>query len=100
MTDPAQQIHHESVERSGAFFIEREGRRVAELTYRMMGGDAMVDHTWVDPKLRGGGEAGSLVAAAVQWAREEHVKLVPACSYVRAVFDRTPDYADVRKGEA
>ena len=97
MSPPMPDIRHESGERQGAFFIEREGRRVAELTYRMMGADAMLDHTWVDPKLRGGGEGKSLVAAAVDWARQEHVKLVPACSYVRAVFDRTPEYADVRK---
>jgi uncharacterized protein len=97
MSARTQDIQHEGGERRGAFYIEREGRRVAELTYRMMGADAMVDHTWVEPKLRGGGEAGSLVAAAVEWAREEHVKLVPACSYVRAVFDSTPAYADVRK---
>ena len=98
MTDTRQDIRHEGGERHGAFFIEREGRRVAELTYRMMGADAMVDHTWVDPKLRGGGEAKSLVLAAVEWARKEHMKLVPVCSYVRTVFDRTPAYSDVRKG--
>lgn len=90
-------IRHESGERQGAFFIEREGRRIAELTYRMMGADAMVDHTWVDPNLRGRGDAARLVEAVVEWARLEHVKLVPACSYVRAVFARTPEYADVRK---
>jgi hypothetical protein len=98
MTGTRQDIRHEGGERHGAFFIEREGRRVAELTYRMMGADAMVDHTWVDPALRGGGEAKSLVQAAVEWARQEHMKLVPVCSYVRTVFDRTPAYADVRKG--
>ena len=98
MSGETRDIRHEGGERQGAFFIEREGRRVAELTYRMMGADAMVDHTWVDPKLRGGGEARSLVAAAVEWARQEHMKLVPVCSYVRTVFDRTPGYADVRKG--
>lgn len=97
MSARAGDIRHQRGERSGVFFIEREGRRVAELTYRMMGADATVDYTWVDPKLRGGGEAASLVAAAVEWAREEHMKLVPVCSYVRAVFDRTPAYADVRK---
>src|SRR5882672_10641362 len=98
MSAPLHDIRHESGERRGAFFIEREGKRVAELTYRMMGPDAMVDHTWVDPDLRGGGEAKSLVAAVVGWARQEHVKLVLACSYVSSVFDKTPDYADVLKG--
>ncbi len=98
MTAPQHDIRHESDERHGAFFIEKEGRRVAELTYRMTGADATVDHTWVDPGRRAGGEAKSLVAAAVQWAREEHMKLVPLCSYVRSVLDKTPEYADVRKG--
>ena len=98
MSAPRHDILHEGGERHGAFFIEREGKRVAELTYRMMGGDAMVDHTWVDPGSRGGGEARSLVAAVVDWARQEHLKLVPACSYVRSVFDKTPEYGDVRKG--
>ena len=98
MSAPMHDIRHEGGERQGAFFIEREGKRVAELTYRMMGADAMVDHTWVDPDVRGGGEAKSLVAAVVGWARQEHLKLVPACSYVRSVFDKTPEYGDVRKG--
>ena len=30
-------------------------------------------------------------------ARRENRKITPACSYVRAVMDRTPAYADVRK---
>jgi predicted GNAT family acetyltransferase len=97
MSGGAGDIRHESGEGYGAFFIEREGRRIAELTYRMTGADAMVDHTWVDPKLRGRGDAARLVEAVVEWARREHVKLVPACSYVRAVFARKPEYADVRK---
>jgi uncharacterized protein len=97
MSAAADDIRHESGERDGTFYIEREGRRVAQLTYRMAGADAMVDHTWVEPNLRGRGDALRLVDAAVEWARREHVKLVPACSYVRAVFARTPAYADVRK---
>ena len=97
MSAAADDIRHESGERDGTFYIERDGRRIAQLTYRMAGADAMVDHTWVDPSLRGQGDALRLVDAAVEWARREHVKLVPACSYVRAVFARTPAYADVYK---
>ncbi len=99
MTSPPEDaIHHEDDSRRGAFFIEREGRRVAELTYRMLGESALVDHTWVDPKLRGGKLAPLLVQAAVDWARRENRKISPACSYVRMVMDRHPEaYKDVRK---
>jgi predicted GNAT family acetyltransferase len=86
-------IRHED----GRFFIERDGERVAELTYRMDGGDAILDHTFVDPKLRGGTLARDLVDAAVQWARAEERKVVAMCPYVRKVFASTPAYADVSK---
>ncbi len=96
MPDIEDPIRHETGDGRGAFFIERDGRRVAELTYARGDANAIVDHTWVDPALRGGNAARRLVEAVVQWARTERVKLVPTCSYVRRVFDRTPGYADVR----
>ena len=95
---PDDPILHEDGERHGAFFIERDGRRVAELTYRMAGDTAIVDHTWVDPKLRGGRLAPNLVAAVVDWARRGKRQISPACSYVRMVMDRSPEtYRDVRR---
>ena len=98
MTTPQEDaVRHDDGERNGTFFVEREGRRVAELTYRMMGATAVVDHTWVDPNLRGGKLAPRLVDAVVDWARRESRTISPACSYVRMVMDRKPDdYRDVR----
>jgi uncharacterized protein len=90
------EIRHEDDGVRGSFFIERDGKRVAELTYSMAGNAAIVSHTWVEPRLRGGPLAASLVKAAVEWAREGNRKIVPACSYVRSVFARTPAYSDVR----
>jgi len=95
---PQDEIRHDDGERHGMFYVERDGRRVAELTYRMLGDTAVVDHTWVDPKLRGGKLAPGLVAAVVDWARGGSRKISPACSYVRMVMDRHPEaYRDVRK---
>ena len=36
-----------------------------------------------------------LVAAAVAYAREKKVGILPLCPFAKSVFDRTPDYADV-----
>ncbi len=91
-TDP---IQHREREGRGEFFIEREGRRVAELTYSSNGTAMVVGHTWVDPTLRGAKLAPNLVEAVVGHARAEGRKIVPVCSYVRAVFGRSSQYDDV-----
>lgn len=89
-----EQVRHQP----GIFFIERGGKRVAELTYAMVGDSAVVGHTWVEPSQRGGRMAPDLVAAVVDWARAEKHTITPVCSYVRRVMDRAPErYADVRK---
>ncbi|HSW82296.1 MAG TPA: GNAT family N-acetyltransferase, partial [Usitatibacter sp.] len=62
------------------------------------GETVVVDHTWVDPMLRGGALAPGLVQAVVDWARREHRLISPVCSYVKIVMDRSPEtYKDVRK---
>jgi len=81
---------------AGAFILVRDGRRVGELLYAARGpGVVAVNHTEVDDSLRGSGLARQLVEAVVTWARAENVKLVPRCSYVRAVLARTPAWQDV-----
>lgn len=90
-------IQHAQSGGGGEFFIERDGKRVAELTYSVAGRDAVVGHTWVDPKHRGGTLAPRLVTAVVEWARGDDRKIVPMCSYVRSVFTRHAQYADVWK---
>jgi len=82
----------------GAFFIAREGQRLAELTFSATpdGKLVILDHTDVSESLRGQGVARRLVEAAVLWARRTEVKLLPLCPFAKAVFDREPQFADVR----
>jgi predicted GNAT family acetyltransferase len=54
-----------------------------------------LEHTVVEPAFRGRGIAKHLVAHAVDWARENGVKLKPACSFAVAEFAKHPEYADV-----
>jgi uncharacterized protein len=88
-------ISHEQAGHRGAFVIERDGRRLAEMTYTVAGSRVIIDHTDVDEALRGTGAGRKLVEASVQWARAQKVTLLPLCPFARSVFDKTPDYADV-----
>ena len=55
----------------GAFVIDGDGQRLATMTYSLAGDDMIIiDHTEVDPSLRGTGAGQALVAAAVAWARD------------------------------
>jgi uncharacterized protein len=88
-------VEHERKDHRGAFFIAEGGRRLAEMTYSASPTMVIIDHTEVDESLRGTGASGRLVAAAVEWARAEKVKVLPLCPFARHVFDKTPAYADV-----
>jgi predicted GNAT family acetyltransferase len=66
------------------------------MTYTGSPGLAIIDHTEVDESLRGTGASRRLVAAAVAWARQEKLRLLPLCPFAKHVFDTTPEYADVR----
>jgi predicted GNAT family acetyltransferase len=96
MTPENESIQHAESAGRGEFFVEREGKRIAELTYSSSAGaPIVVGHTWVDPRHRGGTLAPRLVDAVVAWAREGDRKIVPACSYVRRVFSRSDKFDDV-----
>lgn len=88
-------IRQEHAGHRGAFFIERNGERLAQMSYTVAGSRVIIDHTDVDDRLRGTGAGKKLVQAAVEWARKENAKLMPLCPFARSVFDKTPAWADV-----
>ena len=89
-------IDHVEHDGGGAFVIERDGRRLAEMTYASdTPGVMVIDHTEVLPELRGEGVAMRLLEAAVQRARSAGMRIEPTCSYARAVLQREPRFADV-----
>jgi predicted GNAT family acetyltransferase len=90
-------IRHEEQGPRHAFFIEREGRRVAEQTLSAApdGKLAIIDHTEVDDSLRGQGIARLLTVNTVEWARKTGVKLISVCPFAKAVFDKDPSLRDV-----
>ncbi|WP_317913413.1 GNAT family N-acetyltransferase [Carnobacterium maltaromaticum] len=73
-----------------------EGKMIAEVTYVPAGDTKVIlDHTFVDPFLRGQGIAGQLVKRVVDEMRVEGKKIVPLCPFAKAEFDRKPEYKDI-----
>jgi len=53
--------------------------------------ELVLTRTFVPPALRGRGLAEALVRAALDFARTERLRVIPACSYVAAFVERHPD---------
>ena len=82
--------------KNGKFFIEKDGKQVAEMTY-VWAGDSkfIIDHTAVDESLKGLGVGKQLVRKAVEFARSKQIKILPLCPFAKSVFDRVKEYNDV-----
>jgi predicted GNAT family acetyltransferase len=90
------EIGHEEADRRGAFLVEREGQRLAEMTYsRVDESHVIIDHTEVHPKLQGLGVARRLLDTAVAWARETGTRIAATCPYAKAQFEKDPSIRDV-----
>lgn len=98
---PSPELHHNAIQHEedahrGAFFIERDGKRPAQLTYsRANPGLVIIDHTEVDSNLAGQGVGRTLLDAAVHWARGTGTKVIAICPFAAAQFARDPSIRDV-----
>ena len=89
-------IQHEEAASKGAFYIDKAGQRVAEMTYsRTNATMIIIDHTDVDDSLRGEGVGRQLLNALVDWARSTGTKVLPLCPFAKAQFDKDPAIQDV-----
>lgn len=73
------------------FEIEVEGR-LSVVDYERTGDVMTLTHTLVPAELRGRGLAEKLVRTALDHARAEKLRVVPACSYVAAFIKRHAEY--------
>jgi len=81
----------------GRYEARIEGQEgVGELTFsRLSATKIIADHTSVDDRLRGLGVAQALVERLVSDARTEGFHIVPLCPFVRAQYQRHPEWSDV-----
>jgi len=89
-------IQHRHSHTGGAFYIGDPAAPTAEMVYRMAGDNKMIiDHTEVSEVHKGEGIGKLLVAAAVAYAREQGLMILPACSFARSVMKKTKEYQDI-----
>ena len=80
----------------GAFVVERDGERLAEMVIAVDNQNVTVYHTEVSEKLKGQGVASKLLSTMVDYARKHRLKVIALCPYVGVQFKRHPElYTDV-----
>lgn len=80
-------VHNEAARRLEL----RAGEHLAYAEYERSGTLVTFTHTIVPPALEGRGIGTKLVAAALGWAREAGVEVVPACPFVARYIERHPE---------
>lgn len=90
------EIKHREIGSKGLFYIEIDNEKLAEMSYSKAGDKLIIiDHTEVSEKLKGKSAGKQLLQAAVDYARQHQIKILPLCPFAKSVFDKTPEYKDV-----
>lgn len=91
------EIQHQNSGTKGKVFIASDDRQLAMMEYhRGAENKIIIDHTEVDPSLKGQGVGKKLVDKMVEIAREEQVKIIPVCPFAKATMEKyRSDYEDV-----
>ena len=84
-------IHNEEERR---FEINLHGE-IALLTYRRFPDHVSLDHTEVPKHLEGHGIAAKLARIALDYARANHLRVVPLCPFVSSFLRKHTEYHDL-----
>ncbi len=90
------EIIQENEEKRGLFKAVEDGKEAGLMTYTWAGSTKfIIDHTEVNPEFKGKGVGQQLVLKAVEYARANHLKIMPLCPFAKSVFDKKPEIGDV-----
>ena len=84
-------------EKERIYSCSEDGSVIAEITFPITDGVAVINHTFVDSSLRGQGIAGKLVKMAADQLRSEGLKAHPTCTYAVGWFEKHPEYNDIKE---
>ena len=83
-------------ETKGEFIATFDETKAGEMTYSWAGADKIIiDHTEVEPAYNGKGVGKEMVYKAVEFARENNLKIIPLCPFATATFKKNEEIRDV-----
>lgn len=89
-------IQREEHGSKGAFYIEKDGTWIAEMTYRREGTRTLnIDHTAIAKQLQGKGVGKAMVKAAVRYAEKNNLLIKPTCPFVKKILESSEEYEDI-----
>ncbi|MEO5902993.1 MAG: GNAT family N-acetyltransferase [Gemmatimonadaceae bacterium] len=68
---------------------------LAVSNYTVRGNVIYFTHTEVPPSMEGQGIGKTLARAALDYARENHLRVVPRCQFISAFIDSHQEYQDL-----
>lgn len=92
MSEPRRvSIDREELNGVHEFVLRIDGERLGFLEFTRPGVGVMrIEYVEVSPELRGTGLGRQLVEKAVSFAKDAELRVIPICSYARAVMQRDP----------
>lgn len=78
------------------FFVEIDGK-ISRLNYKILDDNKTLDYysTFVPPELRGQKIADKITLFALDYAKENHYKVIPSCPFVKSLIERHPEYKEL-----
>jgi uncharacterized protein len=86
----------DDAEQSRFEVLDESGVVAGFAAYRRYPDRIVFTHTVVDDAFEGRGVGSTLVRAALDAVRDEGLRVVPQCPFVRSYIERHPEYADLR----
>jgi predicted GNAT family acetyltransferase len=90
------EITHNPLERRFEVWIDGQ---LSKLDYIQDAKNFVIAHVGVYPEHRGQGVAGKIVDAALGYARDNGLRVIPMCSYAAAYIRRHPEYMELTEQE-
>ena len=88
-----QVIHEKENDRFVIYTDDKE----AFVEYKMGSNEINLYHTYTHPAQRGKGLAALVVKAALEFAKENKLRVIPTCSYVRSFIEKNNQYKDLTR---